>query len=234
MSSVSQQGLCKSHAQQTGWNTPPSVLTLMFCIFTHLSVYRNPGVLFFFFFMTMFDLILLCAPSYFCFLLNFTWLKSSRCCFSNHMLFTCALIQRVGWECADVYSGLRCEISSEASSVSQIRNHLEWSLYLLVYYLCYRKSRLTENVQNIKQWMRMRLFINGANVRIMHRFLSNSSHLNTKPSKWSQWRKKVVPSDSLFPQSAAKPKVSLMNMELSSISGLHVSFIFRGSNCTLP
>lgn len=41
------------------------------------------------------DLILLCAPSYFCFLLNFTWLKSCRCCFSNHALFTCALMQCV-------------------------------------------------------------------------------------------------------------------------------------------
>lgn len=60
------------------------------------------------------DLILLCAPSYFCFLLNFTWLKSCRCCFSNHALFACALMQCVGWECADVYRGLRCEISWES------------------------------------------------------------------------------------------------------------------------
>lgn len=114
------------------------------------------------------------------------------------------------WERADVYRGLRCESSSEASSVSQIRNHLEQSLYLLVYHLCYRKSRLPEHdVQNINQWVRMRLFMNGANVRIMQRFLSDLSHLNAKPSKWSQWRKKVVPSDSLVPQSAAKPKVGL-------------------------
>lgn len=140
-------------------------------------------------------------------------------------LIKCALMQCVGWGCADVYRGLRCEISSEASSVSQIRNHLERSLYLLVYHLCYRKSRLPEHdVQNINQWVRMRLFINGANVQTMQRFLSDSSHLNAKPSKWSQWCKKGVPFDSHVPQSAAKPKVNLMNMELSSMSGLHVLF----------
>lgn len=171
MSSVSKQSLCTSHAQQTGWNT------LMFCIFTHLSVYRKPWCAFFFFFhddvwigfiTEVKDLILLCAPSYFCFPLNFTWLKSSRRWFSDHVLFTCALMQCVGWECADVYRGLRCEISSEASSVSQDWNHLEQSLYLLVYHLCCRKSQLPEHdVQNINQWVRMRLFINGANVRIM-------------------------------------------------------------------
>lgn len=156
MSSVSQQGLCTTNGLKTRsrecWHWCFAFSHMMFEL---VSSQKLKG------------LTLLCAPSYCCFLLIFTWLKSSRRCFSDHVLFTRAPMQCVGWECADVYRGLRCEISSEASSVSQIRNRLGRSLYLLVY-----QSRLPEHdVQNINQWVRMRLFINGANVRIMQRSL---------------------------------------------------------------
>lgn len=232
MSSVSQQGLCTSHAQQTAWNTPPSVLTLMFCIFTHLSVYRNPGVLFFFFSWR-------CLIWYF-----FVHLLTSAFSSISHGLkavgaaFPIMCCSRAQWysvwgESVQTFTvdwGVRFHQRPPLSHrLGTILNEA-YICWFTISAIGRADCRLTENVQNIKQWVRMRLFINGANVRIMHRFLSNSSHLNAKPSKWSQWRKKIVPSDSLFPQSAAKPKVNLMNMELSSISGLHVLF----SNCTLP